>query len=135
MVANVFLSRSGRKTLSYELLPVRREHKSDKRVIGNIDSAGDFDCFEMGGTKEIPWCLRKRANATGGQGGSAGDNPKRKLPANAGGLVIGIDAGSFNRVGFPVGGLPIEKGRDDPPFAEIREPKFFRCIFGSGFVM
>ena len=119
MVANVFLSRSGRRTLSYELLPVKREHKSDKRVIGSIDSAGDFDCFEMGGTKEIPWCLRKRANATGGQGGSAGDNPKRKLPANAGGLVIGIDAGSFDRVRFPVGSFPIKEGRDDPPFAEI----------------
>ena len=119
MVANVFLSRPGRKTLSNKLLPVKREHKSDKRVIGSIDSAGDFDGFEMSGTKEIPWCLRKSADATGGQGGSAGDNPKRKLPANAGGLVIGIDAGSFDRVGFPVVGLPIKKGRDDPPFAEI----------------
>ena len=39
MVANVFLSRSRRKTLSYELLPVRREHKSDESVIGDIDSA------------------------------------------------------------------------------------------------
>ena len=119
MVANVFPSRSRRKTLSYELLPVRRGHKSDKRVIGNIDSAGDFDCFEMGGTKEIPWCLRERADATGGQGGSAGDNPKRKLPANARGLVIGIDAGSFDRVRFPVGSLPIKEGRDDPSFAEV----------------
>ena len=119
MVANVFLSRSGRKTLSYELLPVRREHKSDERVIDNIDSTGNFDCFEMGGTKEIPWCLLKGADTAGGQGGSAGDNPKRKLPANARGLVIGIDAGSFDRVGFPVGSLPIKEGRDDPPFAEV----------------
>ena len=117
------------------MLPVRREHESDERVIVSIDSTGNFDCFKMSGAEGIPWGLRKGADATGGQGGSARGNPERKLPANAGGLVIGIDASCLSRIGFPVGGLPIKKGRYDPPFTEIREPKFFRCIFDSRFVM
>ena len=119
VIANVFLSRSRRETLSYELLPVRREHKDDKRVVGDLNCTSNFDNFEMGGTKEIPWCLLKGTDTAGGQGGSAGDNPKRKLPADARGLVVGIDASSFDRVGFPVRSLPIKEGRDDPPFAEI----------------
>ena len=105
--ANVFLSRPRREALSYELLPVRREHKDEERVIGDLNFASNFDNFEMGGTEESPWCLLEGADTAGGLGGSAGDDPKRKLPADTRGLIIGIDASGFDGVGFPVRGLPI----------------------------
>ena len=101
------------------MLPIRRERKGKERVIGNLNFASYFDDFEMGGAEKPPWCLLEGADTAGRLGDSARGDPKRKLPANARGLIIGIDASSFDRVGFPVRSLPIKEGRDDPPFAEI----------------
>jgi hypothetical protein len=118
--SNVFLLRPRREALSYELLPVRREHKDEERVISDLNFTSNFNSFEVGGTEESPWCLLERADTAGGLGGSARDDPKRKLPADTRGLIIGIDASGFDGVGFPVKGLPIKEGRDNPPFAEVR---------------
>ena len=54
------------------------------------------------------------------------------MPANTRSLIVGIDASSFNRIRFPVGGLPIEKGRYKSFFAKGRQTKFVGAVLSSG---
>jgi hypothetical protein len=54
------------------------------------------------------------------------------LPANTRGLIVGIDASSFNRIRFPVGGLPIEKGRYNSFLAKGQQTKFVGAVLSSG---
>ena len=105
-------------------------------MICRIGIPGNFSRFEMERAKGLPGGLCKITDAAGGQDrGGLGGILGGKLPANAGGLVVGIDSSCLNRIGFPVRGLPTEESRYDPPFTKIREPKFLGCIFDSWFVV
>ena len=49
--SNVFPTRPRREALSYELLPIKGEHKGKEGVIGDLNVTSDFDDFEMGGAE------------------------------------------------------------------------------------
>ena len=114
------------------MLPVKGEGKNESSMINSLDVASEVDQFEVGRTEPSAWCLLDGTDETRRRRSDARGQPKRESPANPRGLVVGIDAGNFDGVGFTGGVLPIEERRDDSVFAKSRHALFFGVVLSSG---